>query len=108
LIGIYLPAMTNIFPGVKEHQVSSQAIQLFLKMQNASIDPALVHKYNRPVPRYTSYPTVPFWTDQFDAASWEKAFVRRFHEQNHTNGISLYIHCLSANPYAPTAAAIKR
>jgi len=52
----------------------------------------LVRKYNRPVPRYTSYPTVPFWNKSMEAARWKDLFIDRFHEQNHTNGISIYIH----------------
>lgn len=56
------------------------------------VDPILVRKYDQPVPRYTSYPTVPFWNEGMTAQSWQTLFVERFHEQNHTNGISLYIH----------------
>src|SRR5215216_3513287 len=52
----------------------------------------LVQKYNLPVPRYTSYPTVPFWNNEMNSERWQNFFVRRFHEQNHTDGISLYIH----------------
>jgi oxygen-independent coproporphyrinogen III oxidase len=52
----------------------------------------LVKKYNQPVPRYTSYPTVPFWKEEMSADTWQSFFIRRFHEQNHTNGISLYLH----------------
>ena len=29
---------------------------------------------NRPVPRYTSYPTVPFWKDKIDIRCWEQLF----------------------------------
>ena len=61
-------------------------------MLSAAINPDLVKKYNRPAPRYTSYPTVPFWDGQMDAEQWKDVFKRRFHEQNHTNGISLYLH----------------
>ncbi len=53
----------------------------------------LIQKYNIPGPRYTSYPTVPFW----DAAGisvddWEKTLVKSFNESNDKEGISLYIH----------------
>ena len=44
------------------------------------------------MPRYTSYPTVPFWNDEIDQAGWENAFNVQFDKENHTNGISLYIH----------------
>src|SRR5687768_4018477 len=61
-------------------------------MCNAELDPELVKKYNRPVPRYTSYPTVPFWNNGMTSEKWKNLFISRFHEQNHTHGISLYIH----------------
>ncbi|HUQ96885.1 MAG TPA: oxygen-independent coproporphyrinogen III oxidase [Chitinophagaceae bacterium] len=57
-----------------------------------AVNPALVRKYNRPVPRYTSYPTVPFWNDTLDKAEWQRHFKIRFDEENAQNGISLYIH----------------
>jgi oxygen-independent coproporphyrinogen-3 oxidase len=61
-------------------------------MWSEELNPELLQKYNRPVPRYTSYPTVPFWNEEMKAEAWQGFFVRRFHEQNHTHGISLYIH----------------
>lgn len=56
------------------------------------IDQGLELKYNRPVPRYTSYPTVPFWHDQFKPQSWNKMVAESFSNTNHVTGISLYIH----------------
>jgi oxygen-independent coproporphyrinogen-3 oxidase len=56
------------------------------------INPLLTRKYNQPVPRYTSYPTVPFWQDELDVVSWKQNFQKHFNEQNYENGISLYIH----------------
>jgi oxygen-independent coproporphyrinogen III oxidase len=56
------------------------------------VDTALLHKYNVPVPRYTSYPTVPYWKDSIDAESWKGLFAKRFSEENSAAGISLYIH----------------
>src|SRR6186997_3404255 len=61
-------------------------------MLYADLNTELVRKYNRPVPRYTSYPTVPFWNNDMTPERWEGFFVRRFHEQNHTDGMSIYIH----------------
>lgn len=52
----------------------------------------LVKKYNQPVPRYTSYPTVPFWKDEFDAEKWKKVLQEQFSIHNSKEGISLYIH----------------
>lgn len=53
----------------------------------------LIKKYNVPVPRYTSYPTVPMWNYKDDHLERWKAVVRRtFKESNRAKGISLYIH----------------
>lgn len=52
----------------------------------------LLSKYNIPVPRYTSYPTVPYWEEGIDASRWKSDFIREFHESNATSGISLYLH----------------
>jgi len=54
---------------------------------------ALIHKYNIPGPRYTSYPTVPFWNKEgIDYNNWINTVKRSFEESNSTEGISLYIH----------------
>lgn len=60
--------------------------------ESVAINPLLIRKYNKPVPRYTSYPTVPFWKDDMNEATWKVMFQEQFNAQNHTNGISLYIH----------------
>ncbi|HEY3406298.1 MAG TPA: oxygen-independent coproporphyrinogen III oxidase [Ohtaekwangia sp.] len=53
----------------------------------------LIRKYDVPVPRYTSYPTVPTWdTERFSAPKWVHAVEKVFDETNVTKGISLYIH----------------
>jgi oxygen-independent coproporphyrinogen-3 oxidase len=56
------------------------------------IDDALVQKYNLPVPRYTSYPTVPYWHEQIDVHDWQQNVQQQFTIHNSTKGISLYIH----------------
>ena len=61
-------------------------------MQVENVNPLLVRKYNQPLPRYTSYPTVPFWNDKMELSEWKSIFAQKFAEQNHVNGISLYIH----------------
>lgn len=53
----------------------------------------LIEKYNVPGPRYTSYPTVPYWDEQyFTAQQWRVSIRRSFDESNNSEGISLYIH----------------
>lgn len=54
---------------------------------------SLVQKYNVPGPRYTSYPTVPFWDiSTFSGKKWEETVKKSFHLSNSSTGISLYIH----------------
>tara|TARA_R110000787_G_scaffold59922_14_gene135946 strand:- start:11194 stop:12552 length:1359 start_codon:yes stop_codon:yes gene_type:complete len=53
----------------------------------------LIQKYNIPGPRYTSYPTVPFWDKEGIAlGDWEQSTIKAFKESNDSEGISLYIH----------------
>lgn len=52
----------------------------------------LLNKYNVPVPRYTSYPTVPHWNERIDKAQWAGVFADRFRYHNSRDGISLYLH----------------
>ncbi len=52
----------------------------------------LLNKYNVPVPRYTSYPTIPFWNENMPVSQWRKAFRDQFRIVNSTEGMSLYIH----------------
>lgn len=53
----------------------------------------LIAKYNVPGPRYTSYPTVPYWdATGFSTEDWAQSTQRAFSESNSTQGISLYLH----------------
>ncbi len=53
----------------------------------------LVHKYNVQGPRYTSYPTVPFWDEKnFTQQQYLQTLKKTFQETNTTQGISIYIH----------------
>src|SRR3982750_364473 len=56
------------------------------------IDTTLLNKYNVPVPRYTSYPTVPFWNEHIDVPQWKSAFQQQFQAENQRRGMSIYIH----------------
>ncbi|SEI88340.1 oxygen-independent coproporphyrinogen-3 oxidase [Myroides marinus] len=54
---------------------------------------SLIQKYNVPGPRYTSYPTVPYWEDtSFSRDKWIDSLKRSFIESNQKEGISIYIH----------------
>jgi oxygen-independent coproporphyrinogen-3 oxidase len=53
----------------------------------------LQEKYNVAAPRYTSYPTVPYWNQSlFRVEDWKETVKRSFDETNAEEGISIYIH----------------
>ncbi|MCU7694253.1 oxygen-independent coproporphyrinogen III oxidase [Haoranjiania flava] len=53
----------------------------------------LIEKYNVPGPRYTSYPTVPYWDlENFSPGKWLETLQRSFAASNQKEGISIYIH----------------
>ncbi len=52
----------------------------------------LIKKYNVPAPRYTSYPTVPYWTNNPTQDQWIMEVKNTFDRSNEREGISLYIH----------------
>mgnify|MGYP003582824982 CR=1 FL=1 len=52
----------------------------------------LLRKYNVAAPRYTSYPTVPYWENEnFTSEQWKRRLVTAY-AQHKNEGISLYIH----------------
>lgn len=53
----------------------------------------LIQKYAVPGPRYTSYPTVPYWNPgRPEDQSWNGRALHTFLETNDSQGISIYIH----------------
>ena len=53
----------------------------------------LINKYHVAAPRYTSYPTVPYWdTAAPNINEWKKSVKFSFNQSNASNGISLYVH----------------
>ncbi|HTF82138.1 MAG TPA: oxygen-independent coproporphyrinogen III oxidase, partial [Cytophagales bacterium] len=52
-----------------------------------------IDRYNTPAPRYTSYPTVPYWQDHTPTPSqWAKLVLDKFKVCNTSEGISIYVH----------------
>lgn len=72
----------------------------------------LLKKYDVPVPRYTSYPTVPCWdVTSFDQIKWIDAVSKSFQASNDEKGISLYIHlpfCESLCTYCACSTRITK
>jgi len=76
-------------------QLKVVLIQIHSKLSfcNFALMNSLVDKYNIPGPRYTSYPTVPYWNEaDFTAGQWKNSVIRSFSESNAEEGISIYIH----------------
>ena len=53
------------------------------------ITDAVLEKYNRPGPRYTSYPTAPVWKDDFGPDDLENCYARA---EEAATPLSLYMH----------------
>jgi oxygen-independent coproporphyrinogen-3 oxidase len=53
------------------------------------VSPELLEKYSKPGPRYTSYPTAPYFTEAFGEREWREEIART---QASGRGLSLYVH----------------
>ena len=62
----------------------------------SAIDKTLLNKYDVPAPRYTSYPTVPYWSDSPTSEQWLLALRSAF--ETAEASWSMYIHI----PYCET------
>jgi oxygen-independent coproporphyrinogen-3 oxidase len=59
------------------------------KIEIGAVSEELLEKYNRPGPRYTSYPTAPVWKDDFGPGDLEKSYSRA---EALATPLSLYMH----------------
>ena len=67
-----------------DHRANSAAL-----LDVGLISDAFLRKYNRPGPRYTSYPTAPVWKEDFGPDDLEKYFARA---EELKTPLSLYMH----------------
>ena len=51
---------------------------------------ALLQRYDRPGPRYTSYPTAPSWTDDFGGEDHRQSLLRA--NEHAGDPLSIYVH----------------
>ncbi len=58
-------------------------------MHIGQISDEMLEKYNRPGPRYTSYPTAPVWKDDFGPDDLEEYYAQA---DEHRTPISIYMH----------------
>ena len=59
------------------------------RLEIGQISDDILEKYNRPGPRYTSYPTAPVWKDDFGPADLEESFTKA---DEAGTPVSLYMH----------------
>jgi oxygen-independent coproporphyrinogen-3 oxidase len=59
------------------------------KFEIGQLSDATLEKYNRPGPRYTSYPTAPVWKDDFGPDDLETFYARA---EDQATPLSLYMH----------------
>lgn len=76
----------------KSHNLSYRA-HVSLTRNYIGMSYSLIDKYNVAGPRYTSYPTVPYWDiETFSLANWKQSLIKSYEESNTDEGISLYLH----------------
>jgi oxygen-independent coproporphyrinogen III oxidase len=59
------------------------------QIEIGAVSEHLLERYNRPGPRYTSYPTAPVWKDDFGPGDLEKSYTRA---EALATPLSLYMH----------------
>ncbi|HVA95178.1 MAG TPA: oxygen-independent coproporphyrinogen III oxidase [Candidatus Dormibacteraeota bacterium] len=69
--------------------MTDSSLHLQLNRERFEISQAFLEKYNRPGPRYTSYPTAPVWQDNFGPDDLEQFYATA--NQARTP-VSLYMH----------------
>src|SRR5712672_2765802 len=69
--------------------MSDSNIHLQLNRERFEISEAFLEKYNRPGPRYTSYPTAPVWQDNFGPDYFDRACAQA---EAARTPVSLYMH----------------
>jgi oxygen-independent coproporphyrinogen-3 oxidase len=69
--------------------MSDSSLHLQLNRDRFEISEAFLEKYNRPGPRYTSYPTAPVWQDNFGPDDLEQFYATA---NSARTPVSLYMH----------------
>ncbi|HYL97893.1 MAG TPA: oxygen-independent coproporphyrinogen III oxidase [Blastocatellia bacterium] len=66
-------------------------IAITVGSESLNISPLLIDKYNKPGPRYTSYPTAPEWNDDFGPGDYADA-IDAANQTDPPSSLSLYFH----------------
>ncbi|MBI2344100.1 MAG: oxygen-independent coproporphyrinogen III oxidase [Deltaproteobacteria bacterium] len=76
-------------PSTNPANTRRERYQAYLNGQEISFGTTLVAKYDRPGPRYTSYPTAPQWHEVIDTAAMHRVLAESNPQQR---PLSLYVH----------------
>ncbi|MGH9760908.1 MAG: oxygen-independent coproporphyrinogen III oxidase, partial [Blastocatellia bacterium] len=71
--------------------MNTDQISITVGRESLSISPSLIDKYNKPGPRYTSYPTAPEWNDDFGPDDYIQA-IDAADQADSASSLSLYFH----------------
>lgn len=78
-------------------------------MSEVHVSPELLARYNKPGPRYTSYPTVPAWSGEFGADEYRAALAEV--AERPADALSVYVHlpfCAERCAYCGCNATVTR
>lgn len=78
-----------------KHNYLKSTVLILPKKQYVTLtaSTSLIQKYDVPCPRYTSYPTVPYWDSlNFSKNKWKELTKEAFKIHGLSEGLSLYIH----------------
>lgn len=78
-------------------------------MNRVRVTPEQIDHYNKPGPRYTSYPTVPVWDQTFGEADYREALAAVATQPD--DGLSVYVHlpfCAERCAYCGCNATVTR
>ena len=67
-----------------------------------------VERYNRPGPRYTSYPTAPVWTDSFGPKEYEAAIETAMQKGSPVSCTCIFPSAKACVCSAPATSSFKR
>ncbi|HJZ67520.1 MAG TPA: oxygen-independent coproporphyrinogen III oxidase, partial [Blastocatellia bacterium] len=71
--------------------LTDEVLEVTVDGERVAVTKGLLDKYNRPGPRYTSYPTAPEWDDSFGERQLREAFKEANSKPNRAP-LSLYFH----------------
>ncbi len=78
-------SQTRRFAGTKSERMTTNQTA-----ESIRVTPELLRRYDRPGPRYTSYPTAPVWQHEFGDAEYRKALAEAASRPD--DPLSIYIH----------------